>query len=75
MFIFQGINIQGFGTFTFTQKKLDIGNNKFLLMQRPLFMLAEKFAQTHGLHHQKYHIPGKSKYLDISCTCTIYAGN
>lgn len=69
---FQGVSIPMLGTFTFTQKKLDIGNNKFIMMQRPIFMLSEKFAQTHGLQSVKYHVPGEflsylllCNYLDI----------
>lgn len=59
IFVFQGVNINALGTFTFTQKKLDIGNNKFIMIQRPIFMLSEKFAQTHNLQSTKYHVPGK----------------
>lgn len=62
----KGVIVQGFGTFTFTQKKLDIGNNKFILMQRPVFTLAEKFAQTHGLLHPKYHVPGQIPVVQLN---------
>lgn len=54
----QGVNIPGLGVLTISQKKLDIGNNKFILTQRPVFNVSEKFAQTHGLQFQKYHVPG-----------------
>lgn len=54
------------GTFTFTQKKLDIGNNKFIMMQRPIFMLSEKFAQTHGLQSVKYHVPGNIPVIQLN---------
>ena len=46
--------IPGFGTFSFIQKRIDVGNNKYLLLQRPVFALSEKVVQTHGLkatHH------------------------
>lgn len=66
---FQGVSIPMLGTFTFTQKKLDIGKNKFIMMQRPIFMLSEKFAQTHGLQSVKYHVPGQSLFL--TCYCAI----
>ncbi|XP_033113235.1 coiled-coil domain-containing protein 81-like [Anneissia japonica] len=55
----KGVQIHGLGTFTFSQKKLDIGNNKFILIQRPVFLLAEKFAQTHGLNYAKHYTSGK----------------
>ncbi|XP_060067467.1 coiled-coil domain-containing protein 81-like [Ylistrum balloti] len=62
----KGVIVQGFGTFTFTQKKLDIGNNKFIMMQRPVFILSEKFAQTHGLQHPKYHVPGQIPVVQLN---------
>ncbi len=54
----KGVIIQGFGTFTFIQKKIDIGNNKYLLTQRPIFAISEKFAQTHALRYTKYPVAG-----------------
>ncbi|XP_034145532.1 coiled-coil domain-containing protein 81 isoform X2 [Esox lucius] len=48
----KGVYIAGLGTFTFSQQKLDVGN-KFVLMQRPIFLLAEKLAQAHGLKQVK----------------------
>ncbi|WAR07950.1 CCD81-like protein [Mya arenaria] len=50
----KGVQIQSLGTFTFTQKKLDIGNNKFLLIQRPVFNISEKLAQSQGLQYLNY---------------------
>lgn len=62
----KGVNIATLGTFTFTQKKLDIGNNKFIMMQRPIFMLSEKFAQTHNLQSTKYHVPGQIPVVQLN---------
>lgn len=62
----KGVSIPMLGTFTFTQKKLDIGNNKFIMMQRPIFMLSEKFAQTHGLQSVKYHVPGNIPVIQLN---------
>lgn len=56
--IFQGVQIPNFGTFSFSQRRLDIGNNKFLQSQRPVFNISEKFAQTLGLQFNKYNVPG-----------------
>jgi nucleoid DNA-binding protein len=50
--------IPGFGTFSFIHKRIDIGNNRFLLFQRPVFALSEKIAQTHGLKSTRYPING-----------------
>ena len=58
-FYSQGVQIPNFGTFSFSQRKLDVGNNKFVLMQRPVFNISEKFAQTHALQFTKYNVPGK----------------
>lgn len=54
----KGVSIPGFGTFSFVQKKLDIGNSKYVLIQRPVFQISEKFAQTHGLNYTKYTVAG-----------------
>ncbi|XP_053564617.1 coiled-coil domain-containing protein 81 [Bombina bombina] len=49
----KGVNIPGLGTFTLSRHKIDVGNNKFILVQRPIFLLSEKFAQIHGLKYNK----------------------
>lgn len=55
----KGVAIPGLGTFTFSQVKLDVGNNKFLLLQRPVFVLQEKFVQTHALQQNRHNtVPG-----------------
>uniref|UniRef100_A0A8C0KUS3 Coiled-coil domain containing 81 n=3 Tax=Canis lupus dingo TaxID=286419 RepID=A0A8C0KUS3_CANLU len=54
----KGVQIPGLGTFTFTRQKLEVGNNKFILIQRPMFIMAEKLVQIHGLKQNKIYIPG-----------------
>uniref|UniRef100_A0A8C3YDC2 Coiled-coil domain containing 81 n=1 Tax=Catagonus wagneri TaxID=51154 RepID=A0A8C3YDC2_9CETA len=49
----KGVHIPGLGTFTFTRQKLEVGNNKFILIQRPVFIMAEKLVQIHGLKQNK----------------------
>uniref|UniRef100_A0A2K6U0Q0 Coiled-coil domain containing 81 n=1 Tax=Saimiri boliviensis boliviensis TaxID=39432 RepID=A0A2K6U0Q0_SAIBB len=49
----KGVHIPGFGTFTFMRQKLEVGNNKFILIQRPVFIMAEKLVQIHGLKQNK----------------------
>nr|XP_020460597.1 coiled-coil domain-containing protein 81 [Monopterus albus] len=44
----KGVHLAGLGTFTFSQQKLDIGH-KFIMIQRPIFVLAGKLAQSLGL--------------------------
>ncbi|XP_067352148.1 coiled-coil domain-containing protein 81-like isoform X2 [Channa argus] len=48
MFLHKGVHLAGLGTFTFSQEKLDIGN-KFIMIQRPEFLLAGKLTQSLGL--------------------------
>ena len=57
-FFQQGVCVPGLGTFTYSQKKLDVGNNKFIQIQRPVFILSEKFAMTHALNYTKHHTTG-----------------
>nr|XP_004658323.2 coiled-coil domain-containing protein 81 [Jaculus jaculus] len=53
----KGVQISGLGTFTFTRQNLEVGN-KFVLVQRPVFIMAEKLVQTHGLKQNKVYSPG-----------------
>nr|XP_020010082.1 coiled-coil domain-containing protein 81 isoform X1 [Castor canadensis] len=53
----RGVQILGFGTFTFTRQKLEVGN-KLILLQRPVFIMAEKLVQIHGLKQNKVYSPG-----------------
>lgn len=62
----KGVQIPGLGSFSISQKKLEVGNNKFILTQRPVFNVSEKFAQTHGLQFQKYHVPGSIPVLPLN---------
>jgi len=64
----RGVTIPSLGTFTFTHKKMDIGNNKFILIQRPVFMLSEKFAQTHALNYTKHHTTGEIPVVQLNFT-------
>ena len=50
--------ISGLGTFTFSKRSIDVGSNKFIVIQRPVFVLSERFAQTHSLHYVKQHVSG-----------------
>ncbi|XP_076818504.1 coiled-coil domain-containing protein 81-like isoform X2 [Clavelina lepadiformis] len=64
----KGVHIPNLGTFTFTHKKMDIGNNKFVLIQRPVFLLSEKFSQTHALSCTKYHTTGEIPVVQLNFT-------
>ncbi|XP_029937832.1 coiled-coil domain-containing protein 81-like [Myripristis murdjan] len=44
----KGVHLAGLGTFTFSQQKLDIGN-RFIMIQRPIFLLTEKLSHSQGL--------------------------
>jgi len=56
----KGVQIPGLGIFTFMRQKFEVGNNKFILIQRPIFIMAEKLVQIHGLKQNKIYIPGLS---------------
>lgn len=64
----QGVCIHGFGTFTFSQRKVDMGVGKVLLIQRPVFVMAENFIQIHLLTYPRQHATGKySAVRKLSC--------
>ncbi|CAH1225498.1 CCDC81 [Branchiostoma lanceolatum] len=62
----KGVHIAGLGTFTYIHKKLDVGNNKYILIQRPVFLLAEKFAQTHQLEATKHYTTGEIPVVQLN---------
>ena len=69
---FQGVNVPGFGVFSFSNKKIDVGNNKFILIQRPILLISEKLARTHGLIYTKHHISGELfSFLIYYCTSSV----
>lgn len=71
----KGVQIPGLGTFTLSRHKLDVGNNKFILVQRPVFLLSEKFAQIHGLKYNKVFTTGEIpvvplNFIALSFSCS-----
>uniref|UniRef100_A0A671FCS0 Coiled-coil domain containing 81 n=2 Tax=Rhinolophus ferrumequinum TaxID=59479 RepID=A0A671FCS0_RHIFE len=56
--LYKGVHIPGLGIFTFTRQKLEVGNNKFILILRPMFIMSEKLIQIHGLKQNKAYTPG-----------------
>lgn len=64
----QGVSIGGLGTFTFSKRKIEVGNNRIILIQRPVFMLSEKFKQTHSLHCVKKHASGNTQTSSLHIT-------
>lgn len=62
----KGVHIPNFGTFSFVQKKLDVGNAKYLLIQRPVFQLFERICQTHGLGQTKHHVTGSVPVVQLN---------
>ncbi|KAM4846775.1 coiled-coil domain-containing protein 81 [Thomomys bottae] len=53
----KGVQIFGLGTFSFSRQKLEMGN-KSTVLQRPVFIMAEKLVQLHGLKQNKMRTPG-----------------
>uniref|UniRef100_A0A8C5M2P4 Coiled-coil domain containing 81 n=1 Tax=Leptobrachium leishanense TaxID=445787 RepID=A0A8C5M2P4_9ANUR len=62
----KGVQIPGLGTFTLSRHKLDVGNNRFIIMQRPIFLLSEKLAQTHGLKYNKIFSTGDISVVPLN---------
>ncbi|XP_011405838.1 PREDICTED: coiled-coil domain-containing protein 81-like [Amphimedon queenslandica] len=68
MLMTKGVSLHGFGTFTFSQRKIDIGCGKILKIQRPVFVLSENMAQTHSLSYPKQLATGQIPVLSINYT-------
>lgn len=49
----RGVVVPGFGTFTYVERRLDIGNQKELVKLRPYLALSERFVQTHAIRHER----------------------
>lgn len=64
----KGVVIPGLGTFTFFQHKLKIGFEKYILIQRPIFIISEKFLQTHGLSTTKPTVTGNIPIQSVNYT-------
>ncbi|XP_002165934.3 coiled-coil domain-containing protein 81 isoform X1 [Hydra vulgaris] len=62
----KAVKIPGLGVFTFTSVKLDVSQKKFILIQKPVFVISEKFAQNHKLSQVKYSIPGDIPVIPIN---------
>uniref|UniRef100_A0A0P6J880 Coiled-coil domain-containing protein 81 isoform 1 n=2 Tax=Heterocephalus glaber TaxID=10181 RepID=A0A0P6J880_HETGA len=62
----KGVKIPGLGTFTFTRQKLEVGNNRFILIQRPVFIMAEKLVQIHGLKQNKVYSSGDIPVIPLN---------
>ncbi|KAL5261389.1 hypothetical protein ACHWQZ_G007179 [Mnemiopsis leidyi] len=62
----KAVNFPGLGLFSVLRKKIDIGNNGKLWVQRPIFILSEKFAQTHGITYTKYQSAGEIPVIQLN---------
>lgn len=64
----KGIIIPGLGTFTFYQQKIQVSHLDYVLIQRPIFVIAEKFAATHQIKYTKVPVEGKIPVQHINYT-------
>ncbi|KAM6158617.1 LOW QUALITY PROTEIN: coiled-coil domain-containing protein 81-like [Rhynchocyon petersi] len=64
----KGVQIPGLGIFTFTRQRLQVGNNKFIFLKRPIFVLAEKLVQLHRLEQNKIYTPGDIPVIPLNFT-------
>ncbi|XP_075054790.1 coiled-coil domain-containing protein 81 [Mixophyes fleayi] len=69
----KGVQIPGLGTFTLSRQKLNVGNNKFTLLQRPVFLLSEKCAQIHGLKYNKIFTTGDIPIVPLNFIALSFA--
>jgi len=69
----KSVQITQLGTFSFSSKRLDIGNNKFIIVQRPVFLLSERLAQTHGITYTKHHVSGEIPVVKMNYTAIAIA--
>ncbi|XP_040278578.1 coiled-coil domain-containing protein 81 [Bufo bufo] len=69
----KGVQIPGLGTFTLSRQKLDVGNNKFIIIQRPVFLLSEKLAQVHGLKFNKVFTTGDIPIVPLNFIALSFA--
>ncbi|XP_078077563.1 coiled-coil domain-containing protein 81-like [Mustelus asterias] len=67
MSVQKGVHISGLGTFTFSQQRLDVGR-RLILIQRPVFVMSEKFVQIHGLSYTKQHVSGDIPIVELNFT-------
>ncbi|XP_067842415.1 coiled-coil domain-containing protein 81-like isoform X1 [Heptranchias perlo] len=63
----KGVHISGLGTFTFSQQRLDVGH-RLILIQRPVFVMSEKYVQIHGLSRAKQHVSGDIPIVELNFT-------
>ncbi|XP_072899477.1 coiled-coil domain-containing protein 81-like isoform X2 [Hemitrygon akajei] len=63
----KGVRISGLGTFTFSQQRLDVGH-RFILIQRPVFVMSEKLLQIHGLSRAKQHVSDDIPIVELNFT-------
>lgn len=69
----RAVNITQLGTFSFSSKKLDVGNNKHIIVQRPVFLFSERLAQNHGITYTKHHVSGEIPVVKMNFTAIAIA--
>jgi len=62
----KAVNISGLGMFSVLKRQLDLGNNGMLCVQRPIFILSEKFAKTHNVTFTKYLSAGEIPVVQLN---------
>ncbi|KYO40690.1 hypothetical protein Y1Q_0013033 [Alligator mississippiensis] len=66
----QGVQIPGLGIFPFARIKLDLSGNKFLVTQKPVFLLSEKLCQAYGLKQREKHTAAEA--CETKLTKTLF---
>ncbi|KYO19217.1 coiled-coil domain-containing protein 81 [Alligator mississippiensis] len=64
----KGANVPGLGIFSLARTKLDLGGNRFIAIQRPVFLLSEKLSRAYGLKQSKTYTPDEYPVVPLNIT-------
>ncbi|XP_063675495.1 coiled-coil domain-containing protein 81-like isoform X2 [Bolinopsis microptera] len=62
----KAVNMTGLGMFSVLKRSLDLGSDRRVYVQRPIFVLSEKFAKLHGITYAKYQSPGEVPVVQLN---------
>lgn len=62
----KAVNMAGLGMFSVLKRSLDLGSDRRVYVQRPIFVLSEKFAKLHGITYAKYQSPGEIPVVQLN---------
>ncbi|XP_019379309.1 PREDICTED: coiled-coil domain-containing protein 81 [Gavialis gangeticus] len=63
-----GANVPGLGIFSLARTKLDLGGNRFIAIQRPVFLLSETLSRAYGLKQSKTYTSDEYPVVPLNVT-------